>query len=113
MAYRKRTLRKLPEVTREYCKLINEMQSILKRAKNLAERVESLELDSKALANSRDAIWRIDCPACREVLAKTGKRPDYCSSCGFDRRSVLGEKKADDPQDGAFSAHMVDFSRPA
>ena len=121
MGYRKKTLRKLPEVTREYCKLINDLQGILKRAKNLAERIESLELDSKALANAKaggpgfsatmvdfghlekgelgraPADYPVtECPACREVLKQTGKLPDYCSSCGWDRRSV--QKAADQRQ---------------
>lgn len=49
MAFRKRTLRNMSPVTRELARLINELDSIERRAKNLLEKVRRNELDAKAL----------------------------------------------------------------
>lgn len=61
MSYRKSTLRRMPVVTRKYAKLLNEMESVLRRGKNLIEEIQRLELDSQALwaqsqAKSRDEL---------------------------------------------------------
>ena len=49
MGYRKKTVRAMPETTRDLAKLINEMDSLERRLKNLLPRVGKLERDSKAL----------------------------------------------------------------
>ena len=54
MAYRKVTLRRMPPVTRKYAKLLNEMESVLRRGKNMVEEIAGLELDSRALAHAKD-----------------------------------------------------------
>jgi len=52
--YRRATLRKMPPVTRKYAKLLNELDSVLHRGKNMVEEIQRLELDSRALANARE-----------------------------------------------------------
>jgi len=54
MAYRKRTLRRMSPVTRKYARLLGELESILRRAKNLTDEIARLEFDSKALAHTRE-----------------------------------------------------------
>lgn len=49
MSFRKKTVRAMPETTRELAKLINELDSLERRLKNLIPRVRVLERDSKAL----------------------------------------------------------------
>ena len=49
MAYRKKTIRTMPETTRDLAKLINELASIERRLKNMLPRVRALERDSNAL----------------------------------------------------------------
>ena len=53
MAFRKGTIRKLSPVTRDYAKLLNELDSIVRRGKNLVEKIARLELDSQALAHAK------------------------------------------------------------
>lgn len=55
MPYRKLTLRRMPETTRKLARLISELDSVSRRAKNLLGEVERLEHDSKALWNMRIA----------------------------------------------------------
>ena len=54
MAFRKATLRKMPPVTRKYARLLNDLDSVLRRGKNLMEEVDRLELDSRALAHAKE-----------------------------------------------------------
>lgn len=54
MSYRKVTLRRMPPVTRKYAKLLGELESVLRKGKNLVEEVRRLELDSRALAHARE-----------------------------------------------------------
>jgi len=54
MAYRKATLRRMPPVTRKYAKLLNEMDSVLRKGKNLVDQIARLELDSQALAHAKE-----------------------------------------------------------
>lgn len=42
---RTRTIRRLPPVTREYAKLVNEVESIARRLKNRLAKIERLEVD--------------------------------------------------------------------
>ena len=51
--YRKATLRKMSPQTRKYARLLNDLESVLRRGKNMVERISSLELDSRALANAK------------------------------------------------------------
>ena len=54
MAFRKVTLRRMPPVTRKYAKLLNELESVLRRGKNMVEEVSRLELGSRALAHAKE-----------------------------------------------------------
>lgn len=54
MAYRKATLRRMSPVTRKYAKLLGELESVLRRGKNLVEEIARLELDSQALAHAKE-----------------------------------------------------------
>lgn len=49
MAHRKKTLRKMPPVTRKLAKLLAEYESVTRRIKNLLPAIEDLEVDSLAL----------------------------------------------------------------
>ncbi|NVM26668.1 MAG: hypothetical protein HWN70_12240 [Desulfobacterales bacterium] len=54
MAYRKSTLRRMPPETRKYAKLLNELESVLRKGKNLTDHIARLELDSRALAHAKE-----------------------------------------------------------
>lgn len=49
MAYRKKTLRNMSPVTRKYARLLGELESVMRRQKNLVDEIRRLELDSNAL----------------------------------------------------------------
>jgi hypothetical protein len=54
MAYRKKTLRQMQPITRRYARIINELDSALRRLRNLTEEIGRLELDSRALYKRRE-----------------------------------------------------------
>lgn len=54
MAYRKRTIRRLPAFTRRYARLVNELDSVTRRLKNMTEEIARLEHDSRALFKSTE-----------------------------------------------------------
>lgn len=60
MAYRKRTLRRMSPVTRKYARLLGDLESVLRRGKNLTEEISRLEFDSKALAHAGERRVAID-----------------------------------------------------
>lgn len=73
MVYRKKTVRAMPETTRELARLINEMDSVQRRLKNLLPRIGRLERDSKALKeHSCAATLRADRPAAHPVCEEGG-----------------------------------------
>jgi len=47
--YHKKTLRRMEPVTRRYAKVLNDLDSVTRRLKNLTEEVSRLEFDSRAL----------------------------------------------------------------
>jgi len=49
MAYRKKTLRQMRPITRRYARILNELDGVLRRLKNLTEEIARLESDSTAL----------------------------------------------------------------
>jgi hypothetical protein len=51
MAYKKKTLRRMQPITRRYARVINDLDGVLRRLRNLTEEVGRLELDSRALHN--------------------------------------------------------------
>jgi len=51
MAYRKKTLRRMQPVTRRYARVLNDLDGVLRRLKNLTEDIARLEMDSTALLN--------------------------------------------------------------
>ncbi len=54
MAFRKTTLRRMSPVTRKYAKLLGELESVLRKGKNMVEEIQRLELDSRALAHAKE-----------------------------------------------------------
>ena len=52
--YRKATLRHMPPQTRRYARLLNDLESVLRRGKNMVEVMSRLELDSRALAHAKE-----------------------------------------------------------
>jgi len=60
MVYRKTTLRRMPPVTRRYARLLGELESVLRKGKNLVEEIARLEHDSRALAHARERGAVID-----------------------------------------------------
>ena len=57
--YRKATLRRMPPQTREYARLLNNLESVLRRGKNMVEKISRLELDSRALAHAKQIPDRL------------------------------------------------------
>ncbi len=53
MAYRNKTLRSMPPITRKIARLIGELDSVSRRLKNTIPELQRLELDSQALKNSQ------------------------------------------------------------
>ena len=49
MAYKKKTIRHMQRVTRRYARIINDLDSVTRRLRNLTEDIARLELDSTAL----------------------------------------------------------------
>ncbi|MFO7773530.1 MAG: hypothetical protein R6V59_06310 [Dehalococcoidia bacterium] len=47
--YKKKTLRRMPAVTRRYARIINDLDSVTRRLKNLTDDISRLEFDSAAL----------------------------------------------------------------
>ena len=54
MAFRKTTLRRMSPVTRKYARLLGELESVLRKGKNMVEEIQRLELDSRALAHAKE-----------------------------------------------------------
>uniref|UniRef100_A0A6H2A4D4 Uncharacterized protein n=1 Tax=viral metagenome TaxID=1070528 RepID=A0A6H2A4D4_9ZZZZ len=57
MAYRKKTLRTMSPTARKVARLAGELDSVARRLKNLIPELQTLELDSRALANAK-AIYQ-------------------------------------------------------
>lgn len=55
MPYRSRTLRKMPQVTRKFARIIGELELITRRLKNLTEDIWMIERDSQALYKIHEA----------------------------------------------------------
>ena len=49
--YKKKTLRHMQPVTRRYARILNDLDGVLRRLRNLTEEVARLETDSRALYN--------------------------------------------------------------
>jgi hypothetical protein len=49
--YKKKTLRHMQPITRRYARVINDLDGVLRRLRNLTEEVARLELDATALHN--------------------------------------------------------------
>ena len=54
MSYRKATLRKMPPVTRKYARLLGELESVLRKGKNLVEELSRIEFESQALSHAKE-----------------------------------------------------------
>jgi hypothetical protein len=44
----------MPPQTRKYARLLNDLESVLRRGKNMVRIMSSLELDSRALAHAKE-----------------------------------------------------------
>jgi hypothetical protein len=53
MAYRKKTLRRMSPTARKVARLAGELDSVVRRLKNLIPELQRLDLDSQALAKSQ------------------------------------------------------------
>jgi hypothetical protein len=49
----------MPPQTREYARLLNDLESVLRRGKNMVEVMSRLELDSRALAHAKEIPGRL------------------------------------------------------
>jgi hypothetical protein len=49
LTYRKKTIRRMPPITRRHAKILNELAGTLRKLKNLTEDIARIEADSKAL----------------------------------------------------------------
>lgn len=56
MAYRKKTIRRLPPKTKEIAKIINEMEQITNRLKNRLNMIAQFERESQALFTAQDYL---------------------------------------------------------
>ena len=52
--YRKKTLRHMQPVTRRYARILNDLDGVLRKLRNLTEEVGRIELDSRALYNRHE-----------------------------------------------------------
>jgi hypothetical protein len=69
MALRSKTLRRMPPNARKVARLIGEMESVIRRLKNMLPRIEELEADSRALKHH----------SCLKTLEEKGLLPpDRC-----------------------------------
>ena len=50
--YKKKTLRRMKPITRRYARIINDVDGIIRRLKNLTDDIARLESDSQALLNA-------------------------------------------------------------
>ena len=57
--FRKATLRSMPPQTRKYARLLNDLESVMRRGKNMVEVMSRLELDSRALAHAKEIPDRL------------------------------------------------------
>jgi hypothetical protein len=62
MAYRKKTLRIMSPTARKVARLTGELESIATRLKNLIPDIQRLDLDSKALFESKRALTSLVAP---------------------------------------------------
>jgi hypothetical protein len=62
MAFRKSTLRRLPPFTRKYARLLGDLDSILRRGKNLVEDLARIERESQTLAHARERGAVVEMP---------------------------------------------------
>jgi hypothetical protein len=54
--FKPKTLRRMTPVTRKYARLLNELESVCRRGKNLVEEIAQLELDSQALLHAHGKV---------------------------------------------------------
>ncbi len=54
MPYRKTTLRRMSPLTRKYARLLGELESVLRKGKNLVEEISRIEFESQALAHAKE-----------------------------------------------------------
>lgn len=60
MAFKRKTLRIMSPTARKVARLVGEMESMARRLKNTIPNIQSLELDSQALANAKAQSTRPD-----------------------------------------------------
>jgi len=84
MAYRKKSLRSMSPTTRKVARLIGELESVTRRAKNIIPELQRLELDSQALYKRKEYEDKAkDCPAGKHCPQCNGKLKVIDVSLGF------------------------------
>ena len=66
--YKKKTLRRLPPITRRYARIVNDLDSVMRRLKNLTEDIDRLEMDSRALFKRREYEDRVTIDDATNIL---------------------------------------------
>lgn len=56
MAYRKKTLRSIPETTRKLARLLNELESTARRIRNLIPEIQRLEREAEAFMKASEIM---------------------------------------------------------
>ena len=52
--YKKKTLRRMKPITRRYARIINDLDGVIRRLKNLTDDISRLEFDSRALHTAQN-----------------------------------------------------------
>jgi len=78
MAYRKKSLRSMLPTTRKVARLIGELESVTRRAKNIIPDLQRLELDSQALYKrkeyedkAKDCLGKLETAKAGELIVVT------------------------------------------
>ena len=66
--YKKKTLRRLPPITRRYARIINDLDGVIRRLKNLTQDIDRLEMDSRALFKRREYEDRVTIDDATNIL---------------------------------------------
>ena len=92
MAYKRITLRRLPDKTRKLARLINELESTTRKLKNLLPELQSAELAERAMLKDSSVDRKkpkiqpepitVKCPNCG-LIRECEEEPEslYCDKC--------------------------------
>lgn len=111
MTYRTKTLRNLPPITRKFARMVNELESVERRLKNMTGEIARLESDSKALFAQRtktatelgDLVMRLSL----ELQLTTGKPLIECTTSVLESARETIEEAVLDSEE--FSHTVIDL----